>query len=112
MSGKQLRSVFGGGEIMSRDEIMPEDGMSKEEQYASLQNLVMMLPYILGFGWFAMIPLSYYLIAPGFGADAPFIRIGVTIGIAVVNLIADVVLMTFMRGNLNRLARELESQVA
>ena len=97
---------------MSRDEIMPEDEMSIEEQYAGMQNLVMMLPYILGFGWIAMIPLSYFLIAPGFGADDPLIRIGVTIGIAVVNLIADVVLMTIMRGNLNRLALEVESQLA
>jgi|ETNmetMinimDraft_1059919.scaffolds.fasta_scaffold48279_2 hypothetical protein len=97
---------------MDRREEIAEHEMSKEEQYASLHNLVMMLPYILGFGWIAMIPLAYFFIAPGFGADDSLIRIGVTIGIAVVNLIADVVLMTIMRGNLNQLAQELESQIA
>jgi len=43
---------------------MTDSQPSPEQQLAAQQQLLKILPYILGFGWVAMIPISYFLIAP------------------------------------------------
>ena len=65
---------------------------TSEQELAANQQLLKILPFVLGFGWVVMIPISYLFIAPIFSNDI-VIRIGATIGIVIATGIVDVVFL-------------------
>ena len=77
---------------------MSVDHPSPEQQLAQ-QQLLSILPYMLGFGWIAMIPISYLFITPVFSDDIG-VQIGATIGIVIAIGIVDVVFLKIMTENL------------
>ena len=77
---------------------MSVDHPSPEQQLAQ-QQLLNILPYVLGFGVIGMIPISYLFIAPVFSDDIG-VQIIVTIGIVIANGIVDVVFLKIMTENL------------
>ena len=81
-----------------------------EQQLAANQQLLKILPFVLGFGWIVMIPISYLFIAPVVSNDLG-IQIGVTIGIVVATGIADLVFLKIMTKNVETMIRELEETV-
>jgi len=81
-----------------------------EQQLAANQQLLKILPFVLGFGWIVMIPISYLFIAPVVSNDLG-IQIGVTIGIVVATGIADLVFLKIMTKNVETMMRELEETV-
>jgi len=89
---------------------MEESSLSPEQQLAANQQLLNILPFVLGFGWIVMIPISYLFIAPIFSNDI-VIRIGATIGIVIATGIVDVVFLKIMTGNVEKMKRELEGIV-
>tara|TARA_X000000368_G_scaffold333413_1_gene270722 strand:- start:12 stop:344 length:333 start_codon:yes stop_codon:yes gene_type:complete len=69
------------------------EGPSLEEQRAvieSQQNFRKFLPFFLGLGWFVMIPLSYFFIAPAIVEGFEW-RLLVTLGLTIGTGIADFV---------------------
>ena len=86
---------------------MSESGLSPEQQLAAQQQLLKILPFILGFGWVAMIPISFLFIAPVFSDDIG-VQIGVTIGIIVATGIADLVFLKIMTKNVETMSWQLE----
>ena len=68
---------------------MSDSQPSSEQQLAAQQQLLKILPYILGFGWIAMIPLCYFLIAPIIVED-PTWQLLVTAGITLATGIVDI----------------------
>ncbi|CAI8358603.1 MAG: Uncharacterised protein [Marine Group II euryarchaeote MED-G33] len=81
-----------------------------EQQLAANQQLLKILPFVLGFGWIVMIPISYLFIAPVVSNDLG-IQIGVAIGIVVATGIADLVFLKMMRKNVETMMQELEETV-
>ena len=81
-----------------------------EQQLAANQQLLKILPFVLGFGWIVMIPISYLFIAPVVSNDLG-IQIGVTIGIVVATGIADLVFLKIMTKNVETMMWELEETV-
>ena len=81
-----------------------------EQQLAANQQLLKILPFVLGFGCIVMIPISYLFIAPVVSNDLG-IQIGVTIGIVVATGIADLVFLKIMTKNVETMMRELEETV-
>jgi len=72
---------------------MSDDQLSPEQQLASQQQLLKILPYILGLGWIAMIPISYLFIAPVFVEGLTW-QLLVTAGITLTTGVVD---LTFYR---------------
>ena len=68
---------------------MSDNPPTPEQQLAAQQQLLKILPYILGFGWVAMIPLSYFFIAPIF-VEGQVPQLLVTIGFTFVTGIIDI----------------------
>ena len=68
---------------------MSDNPPTPEQQLAAQQQLLKILPYILGFGWVAMIPLSYLFIAPIF-VEGQVRQLLVTIGFTFVTGIIDI----------------------
>ena len=89
---------------------MTDGGLGPEQQLAAQQQLLKILPFILGFGWVAMIPISFLFIAPVFSDDLGA-QIGVTIGIVVATGIADLVFLKIMAKNVETMSRQLEELV-
>ena len=89
----------------------PRQNMSElptpEQQLAANQQLLKILPFVLGFGWVVMIPISYLFIAPVVSNDIG-IQIGVTIGIVIATGIADAVFLKIMTKNVETMMRQLE----
>ena len=81
-----------------------------EQQLAANQQLLKILPFVLGFGWIVMIPISYLFIAPVVSNDLG-IQIGVAIGIVVATGIADLVFLKIMTKNVETMMRGLEETV-
>ena len=88
---------------------MSENKM-EHDQLAATQNLLQTLPFILGFGWIAFIPITYLFIAP-IMSDDPLIKVGVTISFAIFNLIVDVIFVKIMTKNVKIMAQQLEETV-
>jgi galactitol-specific phosphotransferase system IIC component len=68
---------------------MTDSQLSPEQQLAAQQQLLKILPYILGFGWVVMIPISYLLIAPVIVADPTWqllVTAGITLAIGIVDI--------------------------
>ena len=89
----------------------PRQNMSElptsEQELAANQQLLKILPFVLGFGWVVMIPISYLFIAPVVSNDIG-IQIGVTIGIVIATGIADAVFLKIMTKNVETMMRQLE----
>ena len=81
-----------------------------EQQLAANQQLLKILPFVLGFGCIVMIPISYLFIAPVVSNDLG-IQIGVAIGIVVATGIADLVFLKIMTKNVETMMQELEETV-
>ena len=81
-----------------------------EQQLAANQQLLKILPFVLGFGCIVMIPISYLFIAPVVSNDLG-IQIGVAIGIVVATGIADLVFLKIMTKNVETMMWELEETV-
>ena len=99
-----INSVFGWTVTMT------DGGLGPEHQLAAQQQLLKILPFVLGFGWIVMIPISYLFIAPVFSDDLG-VQIIATIGIVVATGIADLVFLKIMAKNLETMARQLEESV-
>ena len=78
-----------------------------EQQLVANQQLLKILPFVLGFGWVVMIPISYLFIAPVVSNDLG-VQIGVTVGIVVATGIADLVFLKIMTHNVESMMRQLE----
>ena len=89
---------------------MTDGSLGPEHQLAAQQQLLKILPFVLGFGWIVMIPISYLFIAPLVSNDLG-IQIGVTIGIVVATGIADLVFLKIMTKNVETMMRELVETV-
>lgn len=89
---------------------MTDGGLGPEHQLAAQQQLLKILPFVLGFGWIVMIPISYLFIAPVFSDDLG-VQIIATIGIVVATGIADLVFLKIMAKNLETMTRQLEESV-
>ena len=85
---------------------MSDGQPSPEQQLAAQQQLLKILPYILGFGWVVMIPISYFLIAPVFVEGLTW-QLLVTAGITLVTGVVDV---TFYRIFANSVLQEPKSE--
>ena len=89
----------------------PRQNMSElptpEQQLVANQQLLKILPFVLGFGWVVMIPISYLFIAPVVSNDLG-VQIGVTVGIVVATGIADLVFLKIMTHNVESMMRQLE----
>ena len=81
---------------------MADSEPSPEELLAAQQQLLKILPYILGFGWVVMIPISYFLIAPVFVESLTW-QLLVTAGITLATGVVDV---TFYRIFANSVRQE------
>ncbi len=69
---------------------MSDDQLSPEQQLAAQQQLLKILPYILGFGWVVMIPISYLFIAPVLVEGLTWqllVTAGITLATGVVDII-------------------------
>ena len=89
---------------------MTDGGLGPEQQLAAQQQFLKILPFILGFGWIVMIPISYLFIAPAFGDDLG-VQIIATIGIVVATGIVDLIFLKIMVKNLETMTRQLEESV-
>jgi len=86
---------------------MSVNDSTPEQQLAATQQFSKILPFILGFSWIVMIPVSYLFIAPVI-SDETLTRIGITISIAIANGVADVVFVKMMAKNVETMKRNLE----
>ena len=89
---------------------MTDGGLGSEQQLAAQQQFLKILPFILGFGWIVMIPISYLFIAPAFSDDLG-VQIIATIGIVVATGIVDLIFLKIMVKNLETMTRQLEESV-
>jgi len=69
---------------------MSDSQPSSEQQLAAQQQLLKILPYILGLGWVVMIPISYLFIAPVFVEGLTW-QLLVTAGITLATGVVDVI---------------------
>ncbi len=96
--------------IIAENEIHPDENeMTAEERLAATQNLLKILPFILGFGWIVLIPIIYIFVAPII-SDDELIKIGVTIGFAIFSMIVDIVFLKIMNKNVKIMAQQLEEK--
>ncbi len=96
--------------IIAENEIHPDENeMTPEERLAATQNLLKILPFILGFGWIVLIPIIYIFVAPII-SDDELIKIGVTIGFAIFSMIVDIVFLKIMNKNVKIMAQHLEEK--
>ncbi len=89
--------------------IIAENEITPEERLAATQNLLKILPFILGFGWIVLIPIIYIFVAPII-SDDELIKIGVTIGFAIFSMIVDIVFLKIMNKNVKIMAQQLEEK--
>ena len=99
--------------IIAENENLPEheNEMTLEESLAATQNLLKILPFILGFGWIALIPIIYIFVAPII-SDDELIKIGVTISFAIFSMIIDIVFLKIMNKNVKSMTKQLEEKSA
>lgn len=86
---------------------------SLEEQRTvikSQQNFRKFLPFFLGLGWFVMIPLSYFFIAPAIVEGFEW-RLLVTIGVTIGTGIADFVFYKKFANMVDSQTQHLEQQL-
>ena len=96
--------------IIGENEIHPDENeMTPEERLAATQNLLKVLPFILGFGWIVFIPIVYIFIAPII-SDAELIKIVVTISFAIFSMVVDIVFVKIMTKNVKIMAHQLEEK--
>lgn len=97
--------------IIAENENLPEheNEITPEERLAATQNLLKILPFILGFGWIVLIPIIYIFVAPII-SDDELIKIGVTIGFAIFSMIVDIVFLKIMNKNVKIMAQQLEEK--
>ena len=97
--------------IIAENETLPEheNEITPEERLAATQNLLKILPFILGFGWIVLIPIIYIFVAPII-SDDELIKIGVTIGFAIFSMIVDIVFLKIMNKNVKIMAQQLEEK--
>ena len=97
--------------VIIENEVPPEheNEMTPEQRLAATQNLLKILPFILGFGWIVLIPIVYIFVAP-IMSDDELIKIGVTISIAIFSVIVDVVFVKIMTKNVRIMAQQLEDK--
>ena len=88
---------------------MTESQPSPEQLLAAQQQLLKILPYILGFGWVVMIPISYLFIAPVFVEEFEW-QLLVTVGITIVTGIADFVFYKIFGKTVKAQAQRVEEQ--
>ena len=88
---------------------MSDDQLSPEQQLAAQQQFLKILPYILGFGWVAMIPLSYLFIAPVF-VEGLVPQLLVTIGFIFVTGIIDITFYKIFANTVEEQSKHLEQQ--
>ena len=88
---------------------MTDSQPNPEELLAAQQQLLKILPYILGFGWVVMIPISYLFIAPVFVEEFEW-RLLVTVGITTVTGIADFVFYKIFGKTVKAQAQLVEEQ--
>lgn len=86
-----------------------ENEMTPEERLAATQNLLKILPFILGFGWIVLIPIVYIFVAP-IMSDDELIKIGVTISFAIFSMVVDIVFVKIMKRNVKIMAEQLEEK--
>ena len=86
-----------------------ENEMTPEQRLAATQNFLKILPFILGFGWIALIPIIYIFVAP-IMSDNELIKISVTISIAIFSMIVDIVFVKIMKRNVKIMAEQLEEK--
>jgi len=98
------RTIIAGAHCASN---MSVNDSTPEQQLAATQQFSKILPFILGFSWIVMIPVSYLFIAPVI-SDETLTRIGITISIAIANGVADVVFVKMMAKNVETMKRNLE----
>ena len=86
-----------------------ENEMTPEERLAATQNLLKVLPFILGFGWIVLIPIIYIFVAPII-SDDELIKIVVTISFAIFSMVVDIVFVKIMTKNVKIMAQKLEEK--
>ncbi len=95
---------------MAENEIHPDENeMTPEERLAATQNLLKILPFILGFGWIVLIPIIYIFVAPII-SDDELIKRGVTITFAIFSMVVDIVFVKIMTKNVKIMAQQLEEK--
>ncbi len=68
---------------------MSDSQPSSEQQLAAQQQLLKILPYILGLGWVVMLPISYLFLAPVIVEDPTWqllVTAGITLAIGIVDI--------------------------
>ncbi len=88
---------------------MTDSQPNPEQLLAAQQQLLKILPYILGFGWVVMIPISYLFIAPVFVEEFEW-QLLVTVGITIVTGIADFVFYKIFGKTVKAQAQRVEEQ--
>ena len=88
---------------------MTDSQPNPEQLLAAQQQLLKILPYILGFGWVVMIPISYLFIAPVFVEEFEW-RLLVTVGITIVTGITDFVFYKIFGKTVKPQAQLVEEQ--
>ena len=88
---------------------MADSEPSPEQQLEAQQQFLKILPYILGFGWVAMIPLSYFMIAPAI-VDGPEWQLLVAAGVTIATGVTDFVFYKLFANTVEAQVQHLEQQ--
>ena len=88
---------------------MSEDQLSPEQQLEAQQQFLKIFPYILGFGWIVMIPISYFIIAPSI-VEGLVLQLLVAAGVTIATGVADFVFYKLFANTVEARAQHLEQQ--
>ena len=88
---------------------MSEDQLSPEQQLEAQQQFLKIFPYILGFGWIVMIPISYFFIAPAI-VEGSVLQLLVAAGVIIATGVADFVFYKLFANTVETQAQHLEQQ--
>ena len=86
-----------------------EDQLSPEQQLEAQQQFLKIFPYILGFGWIVMIPISYFFIAPAIVEGFEW-QLLVAAGVTIATGVADFAFYKIFANSVVAQAQHLEQQ--
>ena len=86
---------------------MSEDQLSPEQQLEAQQQFLKIFPYILGFGWIVMIPISYFFIAPAIVEGFEW-QLLVAAGVTIATGVADFAFYKIFANSVVAQAQQLE----